>query len=103
MAVLALDEGLGGLGVGAILLAVFLRGIHGAVDIGVVAQTGTLILYGAAQVLALYPLVGLGEVGTVDGLVAHRPGDDARMVEVDRHIVLVALQNLLGKLRFLGL
>ena len=103
MAVLTLYEGFGGSGVGTIFGTIFLRGIHGAIDVGVVAQAGALILHGAALVLPFYPSVGLGEVGSVDGFIAHRPCDDAGMVEVYRYVVLVALHDLFGKLRFLGL
>jgi len=55
---------------------------------------GLLPLHGSLLVLRLDPAVGGLEVGAVDGLVAERPDDDARMVEVHLHVVLVALQYL---------
>ena len=60
----------------AVCLAVFHRIIHRTVDIGSFATTCLLILYRAALVLALYPLVNLHEVVAHHCLITHAPGHD---------------------------
>ena len=79
--VLALDEGHGGI-VGAILLAGLVAGVHGAEDVRAAVHAGALVLHGAGGVEGLGPGVGVLEVGTVAGLVAEAPDDDAGVVEV---------------------
>ena len=105
MVVLTLDEWFLVLGLVAlgIILAPLLRGIHRAHDVGIGAFVCLLPVHRPAQVLRLDPLVGGGEVGTVDRLVAHRPDDHTGVVEVDAHIMLVALQDLQSELWLLGL
>ena len=83
MVVFALDERL----LEVVVLAIVLtrpRGIvHRAEDIGVAAITMSLLpLAGTALVFGLHPVVGSLEVRTVNGLVAQRPNDDGRMIEV---------------------
>ena len=84
-----------------ITLASGLRHVHRAVNVGVVAAVCLLELDWTACVLRLYPLVCGGEVVAVDGLVAERPGDDARMVEECLDVALVALHYLLCEHRLL--
>ena len=76
-----------------------MRHIHRAVDVRVVAMApeSTLVLHWAALVLTLNPVVSVNEVLAVVGLVAQAPHNHRRMVVVHLHVVLVALQNLLGK------
>ena len=61
-----------------------------------------LILNRTALILTLNPLVSLQEVIAHHGFITQTPGYDTRMIEVHGNIVLVALQNLLGKHRLLG-
>ena len=104
MVVLTLDERLLEIVVLAISLARPRRVVHRAEDIGVAAfAMGLLPLTGTALVLSLHPVVGGFEVRAVHGLIAQRPNDDGGMIEVRAHVVLVALQNLLGEQRLLGL
>ena len=103
MVVLALDKRLLVFVVLAVRLAVPRRVVHGAEDVGVAPVTTSLLpLAGTRLILGLHPIVGSLEVGAVDGLVAQRPHDDGRMVEVCTDIVLVALQYLLGEEGLLG-
>ena len=102
--VLTLDERLLEVVVLAIGLARPRRVVHRTEDICVAAFAMSLFpLAGTALVLSLHPVVGGFEVRTVHGLIAQRPNDDGGMIEVRAHVVLVALQNLLGEERLLGL
>ena len=89
--VFALDERLLLGSVGGIALTPLGRGIHGAHDVGVLSAMSLLPLHGAALVHTLYPLVSGCKVGTVGRLIAHRPHNDAGVIELYLHIVLVAL------------
>ena len=97
--VLALDERLVAVRILAILLAIPNRIIHRAIDVGAFAMTSLLVLYRASLVLTLNPLVSFQEVVAHLGLVTQTPSDDGWMVIEHGHVVLVALQDLLGKLR----
>ena len=102
--VLTLDERLLEVVILAISLARPRCVVHRTEDICVAAfAMGLLPLAGTALVLSLHPVVGGFEVRAVHGLVAQRPNDDGGMIEVRAHVVLVALQNLLGEQRLLGL
>ena len=102
MVVFALYERLGVL----FVLAVFLAEVHGVVHrtiyVCAFALASLFILHGTALVLALYPFVCLQEVVAHHGLVAQAPCHNRRVVEIHRHVMLVALHNLLCKHRFLG-
>ena len=102
MVVLALDERHRTVRVLRILFTSTYRIVHRAEDIGTLASVSLLILNRTTLVLTLDPLVSLQEVIAHHGLVTHAPCYDRRMIEEHRHIVLVALHNLLGKHRFLG-
>ena len=104
MVVLALYEWACELVVLRIFVATVVAIVHRAEDVGILTRASSLLeLYGTALVLLLNPLVCSNEVVAVYRLVAERPYDNRRMVEVHLHIVLVALEYLLGKLRLLGL
>ena len=92
MGVLALDEGLTGIGVGGVLLAAAIIQVHRAVDVRLAGQVGLLVLAGAGRILGLHPVIGVVEGRAVAGLVAERPEDDGRMVEIPLDIAHVALQ-----------
>ena len=100
--VLTLDEWHLAVRVLAVVLTVLHRVVHRAEDVGALALTCLLILYRTACVLTLHPLVGVEEVVAHHRLVAQAPGHDARMIVEVGYVVLVALQYLLGKHRFLG-
>ena len=100
--VLTLDERLVALRVLAILLAILDTIIHRTENVCALAMSCLFILHRATRVLALDPLVGIEEVVTHHGLVAQTPSHDGWMVVEVGYIVLVALQYLLGKHRFLG-
>ena len=102
MVVLTLDERHRTVRVLRILFTSAYRIVHRAEDIGTLASASLLILNRTALVLALDPLVSLQEVIAHHSLITHTPGYDTRMIEVHGNIVLVALQNLLGKHRLLG-
>ena len=102
MVVLALDERHRTVRVLSILFTSTYRIVHRAEDIGTLASVSLLILNRTALVLTLNPLVSLQEVIAHHSLITQTPGYDTRMIEVHGNIVLVALQNLLGKHRFLG-
>ena len=102
MVVLALDKRHRAVRVLRILLTSAYRIVHRAEDIGTLASACLLILNRTALVLALDPLVSLQEVIAHHSLITHTPGYDTRMIEVHGNIVLVTLQNLLGKHRLLG-
>ena len=102
--VLALDERLLEVVVLAVGLARPRCVVHRAEDVGVAAFAVSLLpLAGSALVLGLHPVVGSLEVRTVHGLVTQRPNDDGGVVEVRAYVVLVALHDLLGEQRLLGL
>ena len=100
--VLTLDEWHRTVWILGILLRSSYRIVHWAEDICTLATASLLILNRAGLVLLLDPLVSLEEVVAHHGLVTQAPGYDRRMVVEHRHIVLVALHDLLGKLRLLG-
>ena len=79
--ILTLNQRLGRIA-GAVFLTVLVARIHRAVDVGMVVELRPFILHGAGLVEGLRPFVGLLEIGTVAGLVAKAPDDDAGMVEV---------------------
>ena len=79
MIVLALDKGLRLRGVVAVVLAPLMSGVHRTHDVGIGTIVGTLPMDGTAGVVVLYPLVGLGEVRSVNGLVTERPDNHTRM------------------------
>ena len=89
--ILALYQRFSDVGVRGIFFTVFVRIIHGAEDVGVGTQPSALPMYGAWRVGLSYPFVCSGKVGAVNGLVTHRPVDDAGVVEIGHHVVLVAL------------
>ena len=91
MGILALDERLLHLTALAVLFTAFVAVIHGAEHIGLTLLACLLVLYGAAVVDGLHCIVRLLEIGAVTGLVAQAPEDDAGMVFLHQHIVLVAL------------
>ena len=70
MAVLALNKWLLLAVILSIPLAMPLRHIHRAEDIGIVATVCLLILNGTAWVFVLNPLIGCGEVRTIDRFIA---------------------------------
>ena len=79
------------------------RVVHGTEDVCVGSGlSGLLILHGTALILTLDPFVSSGEIRSVNRFVAQAPHDDTGMVEVDSHVVLVALQNLQPEVFFLG-
>ena len=100
--VLTLDERHRTVWILGILLGSCHRVVHRAEDICTLATASLLVLNRAGLVLALDPLVSLEEVVAHHGLVTHAPCYDGRVIEEHRHIVLVALHDLLGKLRLLG-
>ena len=103
MGIFAHDEGFLFVVVLAILDATGVSGIHRTVDIGI--GTGVVSLFKvdeAAGVFLFDPVVTGLEVRTVATLVAHRPQDDARMVEVALHVALVAFQMRFLVSRVLG-
>ena len=75
----------------SILLAVAIAVVHGAEDVGLTVLACLLILYGAALVDGLHGIVGILEVLAVASFVAKAPEDDAGVVLLHLHIVLVAL------------
>ena len=88
----------------AVSLTLGRRAIHRAVDVGVPTRFSCLFPLARTRLVSLFhPFVGCLEVRSVHRLVAERPHDDRRMVEMRRHVVLIALENLLGEGRFLGL
>ena len=54
------------------------------------------------RVVCLHPVVAGVEIGSVARLVAQRPGDDRRVVDVAPHVADVAFQMRLGESRVLG-
>ena len=102
MTILALDERLGGSGVGSVPLAPVLRSIHRTHDITGCAVGRLLILHWTVGILTLDPVVSRREVRTTDGLVTQRPDDHTRVVVVHLDVMLVALKNLLGEERCIG-
>ena len=90
--ILALDEGLDGVGIGGILLAAAVIQVHRAVDVRLAGQVGLLVLAGAGRILGLHPVIATVESRAVAGLVAERPEDDGRVVEVPLDVPHVALQ-----------
>ncbi len=91
MGILTLYHRFGAVGAFAVVLHAFGADIHGAVDVGVVGISGTLVLHRAALVHGLDGFVGGDEVHSVAGLVAEAPEDDAGVVVVACHVALVAL------------
>ncbi len=73
------------------LLHTFVAAVHWAVDVTLAILFGALVLYGARRIHCLYILICGVEVGSIAGLVAERPHDDTRMVEVAGHVAVVAL------------
>ena len=101
MTVLTLDERTVCLGIFQIPFTILRRDIHRTEDIGIRTSARTLILHWTAQVLRLDPVIGNCEVRTVNSLITHRPSDNAGMVIIDFHVMLVTLQNHLFKQRCL--
>ena len=89
VSVFALDQRLPLRRVFAVAYAAVISEVHGAVDVAFPVISGLLVLYGARGVFRLYPVVGGLEIGAVARLVAERPEDDARMVEIPLHVPLV--------------
>ena len=75
MGILTLNQRTGIIAFG-ILLGIFGRGIHRAVDVGMLCQSGALILHGTAAVDTLYLVVGRYEIFTVTGFVTETPHYD---------------------------
>ncbi len=87
------DEGFLFVVVLAILDATGVSGIHRTVDIGIGRCLSVCSKWTTAAGVFLFDPVVTGlEVRTVATLVAHRPQDDARMVEVALHVALVTFQ-----------
>ena len=100
--IFALDQRLGVFGVLGIFLAVLVGVVHRAEYVGLAVDVGLFVLNRARGVLGLYPVVGGLEVGSVAGLVAERPYDDARMVVEVLHVALVAFHVCFCVCRVLG-
>ena len=67
--------------------------VHWTEDVGILAQDGTLVLYGALVVNGVNPRLGTCEVLAVAGLIAKAPHDDARVVVVGNDVMLIALHD----------
>ena len=76
----------------AILLHTLRCVVHHGKDVGVRPLDGTLPMYGARRVVLVNPVLGSREVLRVGSLVAQRPVDNRRVVELVLHVVLVALK-----------
>ena len=100
--VFGLDQGLCLGVILAISAALVIGVVHRAIDVRLAVVAGAFILHGTAGVFGLYPVIGGLEVGTVAGLVAKGPEDDAGMVEVTLHVALVTLQVGLAVVGALG-
>ena len=86
----------------AVVLAARIAVVHRAEDVGELAECSLLILARARRVFVLDPLVCLLKVLAHTCLIAERPDDNRRMVEVSLHIALVTFHVSKGKDRVLG-
>ena len=99
MIVFALDERLliSGCSRLCILFTCLLRTIHGTIHFGVGTLFCTFPMNGTRFIHTLNPVERCREVRSINRFVPHRPHNDARMVVVHLHVMLIAFQYLLSK------
>ena len=97
MSILAMNHRFGACRVLSVALCSLRRDVHLGVEIGVVAEDGALEVNRTRRVELVDPFLHGSEVLRVGSLVAHRPVDHRRMVELVVHVVHVALHYLLGE------
>ena len=90
VSIFALNQRFGAVAVLTVLLTTAIATVHGTVDVGLACRSGLFILHGARGIHCLHTVIGRLEVGAIAGLIAQRPEDDARIVEVAGHVTLVA-------------
>ena len=104
MRVFALDQRFSGI-VPEVFFALVVVPVHRADDVGVAAAVvvdRTFVMDRPRGVVSLDPVVAGVEIGAVARLVAQRPDDDRRMVDIAPHVADVAFQMRLGVGGILG-
>ena len=104
MRVFALDQRFSGI-VPEVFFALAVVPVHRADDVGVAAAVvvdRTFVMDRPRGVVSLDPVVAGVEIGAVARLVAQRPDDDRRVVDIAPHVADVAFQMRLGVGGILG-